>query len=316
MRKSTLILVSAGAIASAAITACSIKTLEYPPSGLRVTGEVLTKAEGSSWNADRIGVRVSGPEDCSVYESCRNVCYSTTATGVSTADFSPEGTAIELSEGDASVTFTAYAPYEETSSEADLPGSDGLVSRSTAEQTDPVSLDFLFAGEETAGYDNPVVNFSFSHVMAQVIVNITFGSGMGEEDVAAGTYTLTGLVLDGAFDTTTGETSTTGSAGELALTDNCPSTLVDGSGISFTVIVYPQTFSELPLYAAAGTFSGETDLVEAAGITTFEAGKTYTFDLIFSSSGLTLSGSTLSDWTDSDGGNSWDEQINAGNRNQ
>ncbi len=313
MKRPTIIVISIVAVAAAA-GACSIKPLEYPPAALLITGEIVSGDFNAAWNADRIGIRVAGPEDCSVYENCRNVRYSTTATGAVTADFSPEGTAIELSEGDASVTLTAYAPYEETSSGADLPGTDGLVSRSTSDQGDPVSLDFLFAGEETAGYDNPGVNFSFGRVMSRVIVNITFGEGFGEADIDGGSYTLGGLVLDGAFDTTTGETATTGSAGELALTDNCPSALVEGSRIKFTAIVYPQTFTELSLFAAAGAFSGETDLVEAAGITTFEAGKTYTFDLIFSSSGLTLSGSTLSDWDATDDDTSWSGELYSGHK--
>ncbi len=252
--------------------ACQHKTLEFrePVTEVEITAGISTKASGATWNADRIGVRVTDSPESDMASRYANVAYKTKSTSSGTASFSAVSKAICFADSTETVTFLSYAPYISTSSDATLPGNDGIVSASTSDQTDPEGIDFMFASEQEATLLEPQVNFTFYHEMVQVTFNIVAGDNVTAEQIREGTYTAGGLVLDGTFNTYTGETSATGSTSTLTLSGNCPYG-TQSDGIAYTAILFPQTAT---IEFTAG-LSGQTK-TESIESGSYEAGFSYT----------------------------------------
>ena len=106
-----------------------------------------TRAIGTNWNADRIGVWVKDAPASDMETLYKNVLYTTTSTGA-TADFTATtGEGIFFQYADETVTFAAYAPYQESDANETLPGNNGKVDVKTDNMntaTDQEKIDFLF----------------------------------------------------------------------------------------------------------------------------------------------------------------------------
>lgn len=101
------------------------------------------------------------------------------------------------------MAFTAYYPFR--GMEGTVPG---LIAASTdaANQTSDrqPKIDFLYAQVDQVKLSNPEINFSFAHKMTKL--TFIFENGNLGTDVSRITqYELSGLVLDGKFNTETGE---------------------------------------------------------------------------------------------------------------
>ncbi len=315
----------AAAVCLCAAVCLASCTVNGPESGsgqvpAQIRAGVGTKASGSLWTQDEIGVTVKSSPSSSMASKYANVPYKTDADGVGTATFTAEQGEIWFEDPSETVTFTAYAPYETSSDVATLPGTDadGIISRSTADyQDDQTKIDFMFASEQTASESSPTVNFVFAHKMSQIVFNIGAGVAVeadGDNGVASGSYTLTGLVHEGTFNVTTGETTTEedvdGSGLELAQV--CPSTTLtdsgsgDVTGVSYTVIAYPQNPSELTFSATVGgkPYSGTlpipTSSEGGSGTDGFAAGYSYTYNLTVTETELIVEDCIIGDWIDAD----------------
>ena len=154
-----------------------------------------TRASDNSWTqGDEIGIYsiIGG-----VKQRYINVPYTT--DGGESAVFT----------GDTPIYFynkmalTAYYPFQGT--EGTVPG---LITASTdaANQTSDKQpkIDFLYAQVDQVKVSNPEINFSFAHKMTKL--TFIFENGNPDTDVSKITqYELTGLVMDGKFNTETGE---------------------------------------------------------------------------------------------------------------
>ena len=113
---------------------------------------------------------------------------------------------------DEPTTFSAYYPYNAKG------GTLTAITDSAAQQNQP-DIDFLYATGATTGATasthNPEVNFtddtdaggqdcSFHHCMSQISLTFEAGSGVEFSTIQPESYTLSGLVLTGNFDTETG----------------------------------------------------------------------------------------------------------------
>ena len=180
------------------------EAMDNSPVAARINAEisdaVATRASGTQWAVgDRIGIStVEGTAD-----SYTNVCYEWNGNSFTT---SPEKAIYFHATED--VVFRAYYPYDEN----------GKTLKATTDgeaQKNQPEIDFLYATGATASTHNPTVNFtddtdtggkdcSFHHCMSQITLTFVAGDGVSFSAIQPESYTLSGLVLTGSFDTTTG----------------------------------------------------------------------------------------------------------------
>lgn len=156
---------------------------------LRVSATINTssRASGSQWDyGDMIGVSGGG---------YHNVPYQVAATGTM---FEPIGTAISLSGND--TEFTAYYPYNGQSGETvDF----SIVDETGTYASRPENVDFMFA-RATASAENSAVEFSFSHCMTQLVIDLNDICGIIKNKEGQYYLKLEGVATTGTFDATTG----------------------------------------------------------------------------------------------------------------
>ena len=125
------------------------------------------------------------------------------------------------------VTFRAYYPYKD-----DNEMTEGKIAATTDAKAQEVQTqhDFLFANGANGSTYNPDVSFTganaFSHCMSRITLNFKGGRGVTIPTDGPDSYTLKGLLLQGTFDTTNGETATTtNSAANVTLPGNLTSSI-------------------------------------------------------------------------------------------
>ena len=177
----------------------------------------VSGTDGTKWeDDDRIGITCTGGS------SYNNVPYVTTGDG----NFTPVGTIIFFDSPD-EVTFRAYYPYKD-----DNEMTEGKIAATTDAKAQEVQTrhDFLFANGAKGSTYNPDVSFTganaFSHCMSRITLNFKEGSGVIIPTDGPTSYTLKGLLLQGTFDPTNGETATTAnSAANVTLPGNRTSSI-------------------------------------------------------------------------------------------
>lgn len=262
-----------------------------------------TRAIGTNWNADRIGVWVKDAPASDMENLYKNVLYTTTSTGA-TADFTATtGEGIFFQYADETVTFAAYAPYQESDANETLPGNNGKVDVKTDNMntaTDQEKIDFLFAEGAEASRASSTVSFtddhSFHHKMAQlnVVFQTSITDGFGPDDIFGGSFNLGGLIHEGTFNVTDGTTATTGS--EVADWDISGCKYTDASTTrTYSLILLPQDLTSKALNVKVG-IGGQTYSNSNAINPNLQAGYTYTYTITVKKSGLVVSGCTITNW--------------------
>ncbi len=267
-----------------------------------IAGVAGSRAYDTSWEmGDQIGI--SSSEGSVV---CTNVPYVTAdGSGAFTA---AEGEAKGIFfDTNAISKFSAYYPYD-----AGVTAENPVITRDVTVQSSGRNrqIDFLFAEGARGAKSNPAINFTgaaaFTHRMAQLVLNIVPDkeSGFVDTDVLAdGVSTLSGLAVEGQFNTLTGVAEATGEATDWLLSDPLkgisnvtPTIDTTSGGVSFTMLVYPQQVSDGVTYSIDyGGASYSCTLTPA-----LEAGKRYTYHIKLSKTGLTVANSTITDWQDDD----------------
>lgn len=238
-------------------------------------GETASRAAGTQWAAgDAIGI--SGMSGTKTYT---NVPF-TTASG--DGNFAPVSDPIFYQTTD-EVTFTAYYPY------AGRLGADGVITASVADQSNQSEFDFLWA-QAVGSYAAPNVRFTFAHRMSRLALTFTNGNDV---DLSAMSYSIDGLVLDGSFDTATGEAKALDGAASTtlpiaAMTESAKETA------SSSLIVFPQTASTIVINA---TVDGQPYRCNLA-VGELKPGYSYNVSISVKKTGMTVSGCTITDWTD------------------
>ena len=213
------------AAAALALAACSNDDNQVydGPVEARITAGLstpTTRAIGTNWNADEIGVWVKDAPASDMETLYKNVLYTTTSTGATAEFTATTGQGIFFQDANETVTFAAYAPYQESDDNATLPGNNGKVDVKTDNMntaTDQEKIDFLFAEGVEASRASSTVSFtddhSFHHKMAQlnVVFQTSETDGFVPDDIFGCSFNLGGLIHEGTFNVTDGTTETTGS---------------------------------------------------------------------------------------------------------
>lgn len=246
------------------------------PKEVSFSAGILSRASGSSWNAeDKVGISAVGGGT-----SYSNVQYQVAEAGASVA-FNPVAEAICYT-ADAPMSFTAYYPYAETLD-------NGFIYKNTAETQEGV--DFLWSGVDNRPYSEaPVVSFTFRHQMALLEVQVTSDKDLSGQNVVIG-----GLKHDGGFNTATGEAKPKDEAQAQDWTVGS----VSGNAFDFSGFIYPQSADELIINV------GEQEAQLSLGQNVFQAGYKYTVTATIDNgeinAQITINGNTIEDWKDAAG---------------
>lgn len=286
-----------------------------------------TRAVDDTWKtSDNIGVRVASVTgtttgiDSKMADSYKNVKYKagTLTNDNKTATFTPAttGAGIFFQDANETVTFTAYAPYQESAADA-LPGTEGVVDVNTDGSADNTQadnqekIDFLFASGATASKSSPTVTFakvdesqdhSFKHKMArlELVLKVSTSDGFAAGDMVKteNTFKLSGLKHGGTFNVTTGATSVTS---ENATNDWVITSFkhTDTDNVrTYSLILLPQTVSTSGLKLAI-TIDGQVYTTKDNAINpNLEAGNSYSYEITAKKQGLKVEGCTITSWVD------------------
>ena len=306
-------------------TACSNDndTTTYGPREAVITAGIntpVTRANGSTWETDDIGVMVTAATTSNMPTLYKNVQYTTTSTSSDAATFTAStGAGIFFQDATETVTFAAYGPYQTSDNAATLPGSNGVISDiSTTDQSTrekQKDFDFIYASGATASNSSYTVQFqgknAFSHKMSRLIIQFVAATDAGfdatEVSNSGSTYAVSGLYHAGTFNVIDGTAVSTGTTtSNWSLNDNSLRTETGTSATTatFTSILYPQDHSTNGITVKA-TIAGQT--YEATIKPNLESGKSYTYTITAKKQGLVVTGCTVTDWTNggSDSADAW-----------
>ena len=251
-----------------------------------ISDAVATRASGTTWaERDEIGISES------------RFGYTNVPYRWESGKFTPTGTIIFFQDDDPT-TFSAYYPYDENGKTLTA------TTDATAQQNQP-AIDFLYATGATASTHNPEVNFtddtdaggtdcSFHHCMSQITLTFEAGSGVDFTTIQPTAYTLSGLVLTGSFDTTTGIAKTDDGAQAADLTME-----LDGV-LTSSVILFPQTKASIGLSVDYNSQPYTATLTIPDGA--LEAGNNYTWTVTVRNKDLGISSAEITPWNPVSGG--------------
>lgn len=253
-----------------------------------ISDAVATRASGTNWaERDEIGISES------------RFGYTNVPYRWESGKFTPTGTIIFFQDDDPTI-FSAYYPYDADG------GTLTATTDAKAQQNQP-AIDFLYATGATASTHNPEVNFtddtdaggtdcSFHHCMSQITLTFKAGSGVDFTTINPTGYTLSGLVLEGSFDTTDGMAE----ADDATATQDLNMTLTNGA-LTSSVILFPQTKASIGLsvYYNSQPYTATLTVPDGA----LKAGNNYTYTVTVRNKDLSISSATISDWNPVNGGN-------------
>lgn len=246
---------------------------------------VGTRASGTAWtDNDCIGVTVKGE----VATSYTNIPFRYDGAG-----FQPYGENIYFQNNTEQVAFTAYYPYTETASGIITANTDAA--NQTAE-TQP-EIDFLFASGAMASKASPTVNFigdaAFFHRMSQLMLTFQEGDGMAFDPELEG-YEISGLKMEGTFNTATGIAAATGSTVVPLTIDLTGSVIVNGQCTS-SVILFPQKAQDvvLNIYINGNCYETSLPIPENE----LKAGDSYIFNITVNKKEIRVETSTIRPWS-------------------
>lgn len=253
-----------------------------------ISDAVSTRASGTAWaERDEIGISESRFGYANVLYRWEN------------GKFTPAGTIIFFQDDDPT-TFSAYYPYDADG------GTLTATTDATAQQNQP-AIDFLYATGATASTHNPEVNFtddtdaggtdcSFHHCMSQITLTFKEGSGVDFSTIQPTGYTLSGLMLTGSFDTTTGTAETD----DATAAQNLDIKLTNGA-LTSSVILFPQTKASIGLsvYYNSQPYTATLTIPDGA----LKAGNNYTWTVTVRNKDLSIESAKITDWNPVTGGN-------------
>lgn len=280
------------ALATLALTmaACSNDDENNNQPTARFSAEIhdatLTRAAGTSWDkTDAIGITATGNAAMSQYT---NIKYTTTE-----GDGNFTGNPIYF-QNDQNVTFTAYYPFNKTEGTAA-----GTLENNTKTQTTEhqKKIDYLFAKAENKSCNDANVTFNFYHKMTQITLTfVNNGNDTNISDITA--YTISGLKMEGTFNTADGTATATAENPENLNIDGISDLSGDEDEVA-PVILYPQSAASVTLTVTLGgqDYSCKLDIEDDE----LKAGNNYTFDITVSKTGLAVQKSGIESWNPIEG---------------
>ena len=255
---------------------------------------VQTRAAGTSWDSnDQIGISCNGGKT-----TYKNVRYTVS----NTSDGSFTSTAPIYFQDMAEVTFSAYYPYSEKGETISK-----TIAAADQEAEAQKQIDYMFATGAKASKASPEVKFTnegstdarFKHRMSQL--SFTFNQGADTDLTNMTDFTISGLKMEGTFNTADGTASVTGTAQaeDLKITGT-PSA---SNTYTRSLILFPQQVvnGKFNLSLTLGGEIYKTELSVPNGGTDLIAGNKYTYTITVNKTEIVVSQSSIENW--GNGGN-------------
>ena len=282
-------------MAALAFTACSNEeVINDGPVAAQVSAGiegVQTRAAGTSWDSnDEIGISCNGGKT-----QYTNVHYTVSNTSDGSFTSSAPIYFQDLEE----VTFSAYYPYT---------AEGGTISKTIAADDQKADaqkkIDYMFASGAKASKTNPNVKFTndgatdacFKHRMSQL--SFTFNQGADTDLTAMTDFTISGLKMEGTFNTEDG----TATATKTAQAEDLKITETPSASDTYTrsLILFPQEVSDgkFNLTLTLGEEIYKTELSIPEDKTVLTAGNKYTYTITVNKTKIEVGQSTIEDWGD------------------
>lgn len=255
---------------------------------------VQTRAAGTSWDSnDQIGISCNGGKT-----TYKNVRYTVS----NTSDGSFTSTAPIYFQDMTEVTFSAYYPYSEKGETISK-----TIAAADQEAEAQKQIDYMFATGAKASKASPEVKFTnegstdarFKHRMSQL--SFTFNQGADTDLTNMTDFTISGLKMEGTFNTADGTASVTGTAQaeDLKITGT-PSA---SNTYTRSLILFPQQVvnGKFNLSLTLGGEIYKTELSVPNGGTDLIAGNKYTYTITVNKTEIVVSQSSIENW--GNGGN-------------
>lgn len=257
---------------------------------------VQTRAAGTNWDSnDQIGISCSGGKT-----TYTNVLY--TVSDVSSGSFASDAPIYfqDLEE----VTFSAYYPYAAAGGTIEK-----TITATDQEAEAQKKIDYMFASGAKASKASPEVKFTnegdtdarFTHRMSQL--SFTFNQGADTKLTDMTDFTISGLKMEGTFNTENGTASVTGTAQaeDLKITET-PSA---SNTYTRSLILFPQQVvnGKFNLSLTLGGETYKTELSVPNGGTDLTAGNKYTYTITVKKTEIVVSQSSIEGWGDGGDGN-------------
>lgn len=197
------------------------------------------------------------------------------------------------------VTFSAYYPYT---------AEGGTISKTIAADDQKADaqkkIDYMFASGAKASKTNPNVKFTndgatdacFKHRMSQL--SFTFKQGADTDLTAMTDFTISGLKMEGTFNTEDG----TATATKTAQAEDLKITETPSASDTYTrsLILFPQEVSDgkFNLTLTLGEEIYKTELSIPEDKTVLTAGNKYTYTITVNKTKIEVGQSTIEDWGD------------------
>jgi hypothetical protein len=291
------------ALAVAALSACSKDEGQNVGSERPIFSGVIngvnTRAVDREWQAgNTIGI-IAGDGTTQF-----NVPYKVSAK-TENGSFTPKGDKYISFTSNKPETFIAYFPYSsKMTSVSDtyyIPDEDDATSTVVTTDADHQgeNIDFLWSSAVGSSL-NPDVNFVFRHVMSEITLNFTKGTGVNSLEGLE--FTLSGLNLNGKFNVMTGETQLEGSDTEeikLAVGDDVTDNTETATK---TAIFFPQNVSTIELTVSLGSsnYSATLQLPKATN-NQLLAGYNVEFNITVNISSLSTASGSVIGWNTQQG---------------
>jgi len=246
------------------------------------TGTVST-----SWlTNDEIGIFMVNNVNNNVIEDNSNRKYI-----YSGAKFNPSADAdIYYPMSDSKVGFIAYYPYKSGTSLG------ALVPINIADQSNQVSLDFLYAKSNNngLGYNKTTganVSLLFDHKMSKVVIKLSAGDGLANTSANWRNMkvTLNGFNTMCNFDLVTGIISSASTPLSIIPYTRTVATV-------YEAIVIPGTYQNPGAINFNFEIAGENYVWRSSANEEFESGKEYTYNITVNKTGIAMGNVTINDW--------------------
>lgn len=272
------------AAAAVSLTACNTedKYIDEPVAAqisATIGGNTMSRASDVTWDkGDNIGISVS--------DRYLNIKYTT-----ENGDGIFDGTTIYFRNKVSPETLIAYYPFSGTEGQAPsvIEVSTGAERQTPDEQP---KFDFLYAIKENVTGADPNVIFTFSHRMSKL--TFIFENGNDGTDVSKITSCeISGLILDGTFNPSTGDclANATASTDVLSL----PPTPKDDKMV-LSPIIFPQTVGKVTMKikdSEAQEYSCDLKFNHNR----LESGNNYLYTIIVNKTSLIVNPCEITEWT-------------------
>lgn len=237
---------------------------------------VSTRVDNDAWDEDdAIGVSVVTAGSATTGSNVKYI----TAKGDGT--FAAAST--EITYGDKnSVEFAAYYPYDKNLPE------DGIIKFTSAS-----IRDYMFAkgsGKST----KPNVKFQFSHVMSQVVLNLTAGTGVDLSGTIG--LSLGNIIQEGSFNTLTGEVALTSGATASSVSMSIPQSTRTSLNLALNFLPQDLETLNLELTINGTTYVATLSLPEVDGKQGLLAGRSVSYNITVNNSSLNASNGSIVGW--------------------